>query len=371
MARLMLTVLGGGRAAGSGAPVWGAATAQALEGRGGGWREGAGGLMRYPLFGGVEGFGHEGATLGSRAKLLVVPAMGLGVFIAANSDTGERLVRRLPGAIVARFGPAGPPPSPAVSADPHRYEGLYLSTRRAYHGLEGFVDRLTRLYRVRGDGRGGLVVGGRHARLFAPTSTPDVFVAAEGGAARLRFLPGRSGRAATFEDPGGFGAADRVGWLHWPLVLAGVAAAALLAALLALAGPFVRHARDERQTPAQGRAVLLQNGAAALWLAATVAFTAFAARAVDPVRLYTEWPDPWLKVASWLGLAAALLSLAQLVQVGGVWNEGRRVQGWHGWRKLRHSLTVFRVPRLRRGAGELGRAGAVVGLRARPRAWTP
>ncbi len=341
MARLMLTLLARGHAAGAGPAVWGEATSAALEGRGGGWLEGAGGLMRFPLHDVYRtGFGHDGATLGSRAELLVVPALGLGVFVAGDSDTSDRLVRRLPGAVVARFDPRPPAAGEGPPADPERYVGLYLSTRRAYHGLEGFVDRLTRLHRVRSDGKGALIVGGRGGRAYKPDPVREVFDAADEGGARLRFLIGKSSRAATFEDPGGFGAAERVGWLHWPRVLAASAALALLASALALAGPFVRETREHRQTDEQTAAVWLQNAAALLWIAAAVGFAAFMRGAADPVRLYTEWPSPWLRVASALALLAAILTLAQTAQLLGVWREGRRIQGWSGWRKLRHSLTV-------------------------------
>jgi hypothetical protein len=30
-----------------------------------------------------------------------------------------------------------------------------------------------------------------------------------------------------------------------------------------------------------------------------------------------------------------------LVQIPGVWREERRIHGWSGWRKFRHTMTIF------------------------------
>ena len=40
-------------------------------------------------------FGHDGGTLWFRSKLLTVPALGLGIFISANTDTGLQLTQEL------------------------------------------------------------------------------------------------------------------------------------------------------------------------------------------------------------------------------------------------------------------------------------
>lgn len=341
MARLMLALLAGGRAGGVGAPLWGPRADAALRTPSSpGW---AHGLMVYDLPGGFRGFGHEGSTPAFRAKLVVAPQLGLGVFVASNSDTGDRLVRTLPELLTARFY-AGPPEPPAARsvADLRPLEGLYVSTRRTYHGLEGFVGRLTRGWTVRGEPGGALVVtgpegGGR----WWPTGAPDRFTAADGTGASLRFLLDRSGGGRAFLDPGGSWGAERVDWLHRPAVLAAAALAAELAALLTVAGLFVRDAREYRQSAGQLTASRLQSLAAVLWLLALSAFTVFAFTGVRAGALQRDWPNPWLVGASGAALAAGLLTAAQLAQLPGALRSERRVQGWSGWRKLRHTATVL------------------------------
>ena len=144
-----------------------------------------------------------------------------------------------------------------------------------------------------------------------------------------------------FLDPGGMWGAERVDALHRPEVLAGFAGAAGLAALLTVAGLFVRDANEYRQSQRQITASRLQAFTALLWLTALCAFAVFATLAAEPGRLQRHWPDPWLVGASSAALGAGLLTLAQLTQLPGAWRSDRRVHGWTAGRKLRHTLTVL------------------------------
>ena len=341
MARLMLALLGGGRAGGVGAPLWGPRTDAALRTPlTPGW---AHGLMVYDLPGGFRGFGHDGAAPGFRARLVTVPQLGLGLFVAGNSDTAGRITSRLPELLVRRFY-AGPPPSAprAGPTQPSDYTGLYVSTRRTYHGLEGFVGRLTRLFTVRAEPDGALAIWGPEGgRRWSPTAKRGRFVAADDTGAPLGFRFASGGRAQAFLDPGGAFGAERVDPLHRPALLAGVAGLAGAAALLALAGLFVRDAREHRQGARELAASRVQSLTSLLWLCALGAFTVWALTGAAEGRLQRDWPNPWLVGASSAALAAALLTVVQLIQLFGVWRGDRRLQGWSGWRKLRHTATVL------------------------------
>lgn len=335
MARLMRLMLG------DGAPAWGPRTAAALRTTlAPGW---AYGMMEYALPGGWRGFGHEGATLAFRAKLLTAPQLGLGVFVAANTDTGDRLVHRLPEALVQRFyGPAAPPAAAAALANPSDYVGLYLSTRRTYHGLEGFVGRLTRLARVRSEDDGRLVIAmGGSARRWRATAAPGRFLSDDDAAEPLTFLLKPDGQAHAFLDPGGMWAAERVGVLHQPATLALAAAPAVAAALLTLAGLFVRNPREYRQSRRQVAASRTQTATAVLWLLAATAFAIFLSTGVEPVKLYRDWPNAWLVGASTLALLATAVTLLQVWQLASVWADDRRTRGWNGGRKSRHTVTTL------------------------------
>ena len=340
MARLMMAELAGGAAPG-GAALWSPAVAAALHaGPGpGDTAEGAAlGRWRSRLPGGFTGLGQSGGAPGFRVRYLLVPELGLGVFVAVNSDAAAPLAQGLAPELVARFY-AGPPAQAAAAPDPSRVAGAYLTTRRAYHGLEGFVDRLHGLVRVRADAAGGLDVSGSGV---SGRWTPDAqggFTDAQGRG--LRFLGEHDGRAAALSVPGEGFAAERVGWLHRPIGLALAAGVATLAALLTLIGPFGRAGRPElRATGAQTAAAGVQLAAATLWLGALAAFAVFGWRTPDAASLMLRWPNPWLEAASWSALGATLLTGVQIGQLPGAWAEGRRLQGWRAGRKLRHTLTV-------------------------------
>ena len=340
MARFMLAYLAGGRAVGTGAALWGPRTEAALRTPlTPGW---AHGLMVYDLPGGFRGFGHDGSTPGFRAKLVLAPQLNLGVFVAGASDTSERLTASLPELLVRRFY-AGPPATatPGALPDAQDYAGSYVSTRRTYHGLEGFVDRLTRLFTVRSEGDGALVVWGPGGgRRWLGTGERGRLVAADGTGAPLTFLFDAAGRPRAFLDPAGQWGAERVDPLHRPATLALAAGVAELASLLVLAGLFVRDAREYRQSDRQRTASRLQSFTALLWLTALGLFAAFALTGVREGLLQRRWPDAWLVGASCCALGATLLTLAQVFQLPGAWSSARRVQGWSAWRKLRHTATV-------------------------------
>ena len=142
MARYMQMILNGGQL--GGVAIYGPDTArgfsttlQASAPGVNGWDDG---FMEYSLPGGLRGQGHTGDTLWFHSNLVVVPALGLGVFVTTNTDTGGELAANLPGQIVAQFySPAAPllrPGSPSLVDQASIYAGTYLDERRPYGGLE-------------------------------------------------------------------------------------------------------------------------------------------------------------------------------------------------------------------------------------------
>ena len=340
MARLMLAELAGGRRP-DGAALWGAATQARLETAAGGGDVGGAtlGRLRVRLAGGFAGFGGSGAAPGFRVRYLVIPRLNLGVFVAVTGDGAGTLADGLAPALVTRF--YGPPP-PAVAADDGsgRVAGLYLDARRAYHGLEGFVDRTRRLVHVERGRDGALAVRDDGvARRWTPAGG-GAFHADDGS--ELRFIGPADAAAAALTEPGRAFAAERVGWLYRPGTLAAAAAVAVITALLVLLGPFGRIGRENhRPTAQQTAAALVQGLAAGLWLGAAAGYAVFARGEADAGDLLRRWPDPWLVGASTAALAAAVLTAVQVAQLPGTWAEGRRLSGWAAGRKLRHTLTVL------------------------------
>jgi CubicO group peptidase (beta-lactamase class C family) len=347
MARFMQLILAGGTL--DGTTVYGPATAQAFRTvtlRSGpgvpGW---AAGFWERPLPGGFDSFGHEGQTLNFRSNLVTVPALNLGVFISVDSDSGAGLVDDLPGEIVGRFY-AVPAPAPQGSPDLYAqraaYAGDYLNEDRRYGGLEQFVSLLTDRVRldVSPDGR-LMVMGGEGGHAFAPTGQPGQFRQV-GASEHVGGVQMMGGVAVRWLDPSGARTYERIRWWQRRRILLGGALLTLLAAGATLVGIFTRDRLQFRQTDVQGRASAIQTATAILWFIAVGGFGWWAVRALrDPTVAFSEWPGPFVAIASSSALVASLCSLGQALMLPAVWRGGRRVDSWTSGRKLRFSLTAL------------------------------
>ncbi|AYV47285.1 serine hydrolase [Caulobacter flavus] len=345
MARYMTLLLNGGAI--DGRTVFSARAAQAF--RTPSYRPAAGaaglnsGFQDIALPGNRRGFGHAGATLWFHSNMVIAPDLGLGVFVSVNTDTGQSLPATLPSAIVERFyAPARAVPAfaPLSAEAAALYEGDYLTDRRAYGGLEGFVNRLIGVAKVRASAQGGLAITtDGHTRLWIPTDRDDVFKAADG--ADMLVFQREDGTPTRFFAPSGVAAYERVGPLFKQGVLSGMTLLAALASIATLAGVFVRSRRDTRQTTSQARASLLQTTQAVLWLAAIACVGAFALGSGDVAAVVFGWPSGWLLTASACAFIATLLTLLTLAMVPVVWRGGRRVDSWTDVRKLSFTVTAL------------------------------
>jgi CubicO group peptidase (beta-lactamase class C family) len=346
MARYMMMILGGGQL--DGATIYGPGTAQGfrttLQSSAPGMNGFDNGFMETALPGGFHGQGHGGDTLWFHSNMLVVPDLNLGVFVTTNTDTGPRLVHTLPAEIVGRFYAPPPPQPPAGSpelADQHSvYDGVYLTARRPYNGLEQFIFLLIGEARVhvQRDGR-MLIARAGEADLWTPAGPPGHFVAADG--VQTSAFQIQNGRASRWFDPSGAVTFERIGALRQIPTLVIAALIAAIAAIATLVGLFTRDRRESRETPMQARASQVQTATAILFLLAIVLTGLFAARAGDMAYVMFAWPTPYLLIASACALVAAVLSFLTLGMAPTVWRGGRRVESWTSWRKLRFTVTTL------------------------------
>ncbi|HEX6998245.1 MAG TPA: serine hydrolase domain-containing protein [Gammaproteobacteria bacterium] len=309
------------------------------------------GFFEFPLPGGFRGFGHDGGTLSFFTNMTVVPELRLGIFVATNTEGGARLSEPLPSRVVEHFyGPGRrvPDESPLDARQAAEYAGHYLATRRAYHGLEGFLMRLQGTLPVAAtpDGFVVLTVGGERRKLV-PADAPDVFRPAAGsddGPGGVLFRR-EGGRVAAVVLPSM--AFERVGPLDQGPTLLVAAALALLAAAGTVAGRASAFGRVLPATGVQRVAGRVQLAAALFWLAAAVALALVLARAAaDIAAFFYDWPVRSMVAGSWAMLAASMLSLAALLLVPAVWLVRRpagagRAPGWSRWRRVRYTLAAL------------------------------
>jgi CubicO group peptidase (beta-lactamase class C family) len=346
MARYMQMILNGGSL--EGRSLYGPATAtgfrtplRAQNTSQNGWDHG---FMETALPGGFRGQGHGGATLSFLSNMVTVPDLGLGVFVSTNTSTGRNLAVALPARIVEQFY-ASPtlkpyPGTPELAAQAKVYNGTYLSTRRAYSGLEMFVGGLIGEVTVTVTPKGKLLIAdGDSTRAYVLSRRPGWLVS-DNGVEEIKFDL-ENDRAVRFYDANGTQAFERRNLVTRGDSLALFAALTALCSVAAIVGLFTRERRDFRQTPVQGRAGLMQISTAILWLIAMVLFAIVGSEAVDVTTIFYAWPAPLVTWAASCALVASVLTAITVLMITTVWHGGRRVDSWTTARKLRFTLTTL------------------------------
>ncbi len=348
MARYMIMLLNGGQF--DGVTVFGPRTAQlfrtALRKTPPGVNGWAHGFMIFGLPGGFRAYGHGGDTLDFHSNLVTVPQLGLGVFISTSSQTGASLAGRFPDRLVQEF--YAPPQiypragSPELAENPQAVSGYYLTSRRAYSGLEGLVTSFAGGSSVSVTPQGRLVTAGRDGlRIWAPEGPLEDrrFIAVD-GEQRIAFTTEPDRASAYFPSFGG-ARMERAPIWRRPLTLGGLAALTGLAALSTLGGVALRNRREFRENQIQTRASLVQNIQAVLWLAAMALAGLWASKTGDMATVVYRWPGAALVTASACALVAAGLTVTTFLALPAIWRGGRRVDSWNQLRKTGFTFTVL------------------------------
>ena len=233
--------------------------------------------------------------------------------------------------------PAAPlPGSPTLAKQARVYAGTYLSNRRSYSGLPGFVSRIIFQFQVGATQDGRLITGGGAGQQsWVPTATPGIFRETD-GPERMGFLI-KEGRAVRIYPPSGTVAFDRIGPIYQAQTLMVMTGLTVFTAIATLVGLAIRVGRALPERGAQRRANRLQLLAAVLWLGCLATLAVFAAGASDQAAVLFGWPSPWLVAASAVGLAAAVASGAALIATPLVWGGGKT--SWTVGRRLRFTAT--------------------------------
>jgi len=334
MSRYMTLLLNGGSVAGT--HIFDEATGQAFHTPilnsakdVNGWDHG---FIQWPLRGGFVAYGHGGDTVLFHSSMVLVPSLGLGIFVATNSESGEHFAAALPEALVQYFYGKSDPvqDSPAVDkAALAPYVGTYLSTRRAYHGLEQFIGLLQA--DTVSAGPSGLIAGDK---VWVPEDVPGLFRLKDG--ARVMSFDLGGGQAVRWRGSFNTGQHERATW--WQTMPVLFAALGLVAVTVAghVIGLFVRR-QDPLRSRGQAMAGGVQTATALVWLTSLVAFACWGATSADNDGLMYGWPGPFLVWFVWSGRVAALLGLANIGLIMSV----VRATGWSRGRKVRYTLSAL------------------------------
>ncbi len=348
MSRYMLMLLGNGTS--EGVTVFGPQAARAfrtpLRATPTGINGWAHGFMTFDLPGAFKAYGHLGDTVAFHSNMTVVPRLELGLFISTNGEGGRSLADRLPNAVVRHFYAAATtfprPGSIELITAADTFNGNYMSTRRAYSGLEGFVSRLAGGTDVRVTSGGRLLLSrGGQDRAFVPDGpvASGHFISTIDDQ-RIAFQIS-DGRATTIRSSVNTEALRRTSLINRPFTLIVLAALTGAAAVATLGGLIMRNRRDLRQNQVQARASMVQAMQAGLWIAALGLFAIWGAGASDAQAIMYDWPGIPLVTASTCALVAAVLTIITVAALPAIWQGGRRVDSWNGLRKAFFTITVL------------------------------
>lgn len=173
------------------------------------------------IWAGQQVFHHGGTHFGFHSHLTLVPALDIGIFVAANSPSGSSLMalpRRVLREIIA---PGERPVAKRVDCDRiclQAYVGAYLTTRRNETGLDRVMVPYQAAFTVRAMSDNALLISGvGHARRYEAIGK-DRFETPEGDT-RLGFRRDENGHIAGAYLNGGIHSFDTLDFWHRPASL--------------------------------------------------------------------------------------------------------------------------------------------------------
>ena len=270
----------------------------------------------YTAINGYDVFGHGGSINNFRSRLVLIPELGLGIFVSTNAESGEQL-SKLPKRLIEHFFPSDEPlfdksESDAGKIDLSRFEGKYLGARRSHTTIAKLFGAASP-FSIRRTSDGGqlLVIEEDGSTLYQPIDD-GLFQAPETGeimrfddsdsdlGTRVFFSgsPSNTYERVTFETD-----------LNTLLLPAGLAA---LAALIVLYTTFVRpiFVRPQAGYMAHAIARMPHVIAGALALAVFVqGFQFVNGYASDLAKFYEVFPTPQANTLLWASLAFGAASV--------------------------------------------------------------
>lgn len=160
---------------------------------------------------------HGGATLTSYAAMIMVPDLGLGVFMAVNGAASALAPQKTASLLIAEMiadmtGGASiqkPAALPMTAADAVPFSGTYMTTRRSYTGLAKLFAMPTGAATVAPSPGGGLLVAGADGVTDYVRTGPTAFRARDGHSV-ISFELDDTGRAIRYYGDYGHVAMDRM-----------------------------------------------------------------------------------------------------------------------------------------------------------------
>lgn len=297
------------------------------------------GFMQMPFRGQLL-TGHGGATESYQSTLVLVPELGLGIFVSQSSSASRSLVQRLPEQIIERM-LALPAPTPLASekGEPGalaEVDGNYLGNRRVFSSFAALFGAFDGVALQAINSETIALKAGPHSGEYRRIGE-DLFESTLGQ--RLSLIRDGNGRVVAFVNPSGVHTFERVSGLRSPRALQLAAGLGTLLALALLAGAAWRLGRKRLGGPSDALVggVALLSALSVLILIACCIVTALALRSVGAAELPGHYPLPAMLWTHWAGWAVVACALLMLLMLMPAWTRTR----FGLWRKLMFTLFTF------------------------------
>lgn len=297
------------------------------------------GFIQTPLHG-LLLTGHGGATESYLSNLVLVPELGLGVFVSQSSSASRNLVQRLPEQLVEHL--QARPAAAVLAAEPAEpgalaeVNGTYLSNRRVFGSFAALFGAFDGVALAAVNSQTLALSGGSRSGEFRRIGE-DLFESAQGQ--RLALIRDAGGGVAAFADGSGVHTYERVSGLHAPVALFGALGACLVLALSALLGVVWRMGRKRSGGPVDAVAggTALLAALCTLALAVCLITVLLALQSTGAADLPGNYPVPPMQWAHWAGWSIVAAALAMLLMLLPTWTRTR----FSVWRKLMFTLFTF------------------------------
>lgn len=288
---------------------------------------------------GLRMLGHGGATAAFYTNMVLVPELGLGVYVSQSSRQTRVSVSQLPELVVDHFRDERFEPALAVEAgDPGalaELAGTYVQNRRVFSSFAAALamGSTASVVAVAPDAL-VLAAEGKTTQYRRVGEEPDLFEAASG--ARIAFVR-EGGQVVALADASGVHTLEKVGVLGNPATTFAALGGAGLLALSTLLGFWWRAGRGPtfgRGRPSRAAAIVALVAAfTVLVFLVAVVHMLIGLEALDSAAIVGNYPLPVMVHAHYAGWLLCAAALAALLALPSAW----RAEGWGLWRRLHFS----------------------------------
>jgi CubicO group peptidase (beta-lactamase class C family) len=288
---------------------------------------------------GLRVLGHGGGTAAFLTNMVLVPELGIGVFVSQNSTHSNAAIAQLADHVVDHLLDAGHQAAPWVEpGDPgllSDVSGTYLQNRRVFSSFAA-VFGVTSTATVTALTADVLRVsaGGTTTQYRRVADQHEAFEAADGN--RIAFLRDGEGRVVAMADSSGVHTLEKVGPWGSPQTLLITSGLALLLAITTLLGFWWRIGRSYRQRAGAmlAAAIGLLSALGVLVFVLALGLLVAELSRFDLGKMAGNYPTRSMLHAHYAGWMVAVSGAAMLVVLLPTWLGS----GWSLWRRVHFSL---------------------------------